>query len=599
MASNEGRVQSNLHQQDLTKLDVTKLSALSPEVISRQATINIGTIGHVAHGKSTVVKAISGVQTVRFKNELERNITIKLERLSDSVVRMYRDRADERFEKMFFEKIRKSKKRNLTLDSEDESEMPAAKKLKKSKKQTKSEEFIIERIVKFQYKLGEELFFVKWKGYPESENTWEPTEHLHNCPAVLEAFLVDQEFKYCEKIEKLKEEISFGCLLSEESLIERLNEVEESDISKLKSLLLIKLLSMLFLAEEDELYAVDLVQDARNILQMYILTRKRCRQLMVLKQWQDHLNQVDKSQKLTVINDADLAGPPENFTYINSSIPGVGITIPDEPPIGCECTACNCRSKTCCGNQGGLFAYNAKKRLRVASGTPIYECNKACKCSNDCNNRVVQGGRNIKLSIFRTSNGCGWGVRTDQPIKQGQFLCQYVGEVITFEEAEKRGREYDAQGLTYLFDLDFNSVENPYVVDAAHMGNVSHFINHSCDPNLGVWAVWADCLDPNLPMLALFATRDIEPGEEICFDYLQKSSESDDIETSSSIPMSSQESSADDESSRVPNGSEGGMAASPTSPVKSRFEIQQQNIAMLRNRTECKCGAAKCRKYLF
>jgi translation initiation factor 2 subunit 3 len=38
----------------------------------------VGTIGHVAHGKSTVVKAISGVQTVRFKNELERNITIKL-----------------------------------------------------------------------------------------------------------------------------------------------------------------------------------------------------------------------------------------------------------------------------------------------------------------------------------------------------------------------------------------------------------------------------------------------------------------------------------------------------------------------------------------
>jgi len=38
----------------------------------------LGTIGHVAHGKSTIVKAVSGVQTVRFKNELERNITIKL-----------------------------------------------------------------------------------------------------------------------------------------------------------------------------------------------------------------------------------------------------------------------------------------------------------------------------------------------------------------------------------------------------------------------------------------------------------------------------------------------------------------------------------------
>lgn len=67
-----------LMEQDLSKLDVNTLNPLSPEVISRQATINIGTIGHVAHGKSTVVKAISGVQTVRFKNELERNITIKL-----------------------------------------------------------------------------------------------------------------------------------------------------------------------------------------------------------------------------------------------------------------------------------------------------------------------------------------------------------------------------------------------------------------------------------------------------------------------------------------------------------------------------------------
>ncbi|KAI9781408.1 MAG: eukaryotic translation initiation factor 2 subunit gamma [Geoglossum umbratile] len=65
-------------QPDPKDLDLPALTPLSPEIIARQATINIGTIGHVAHGKSTVVKAISGVQTVRFKNELERNITIKL-----------------------------------------------------------------------------------------------------------------------------------------------------------------------------------------------------------------------------------------------------------------------------------------------------------------------------------------------------------------------------------------------------------------------------------------------------------------------------------------------------------------------------------------
>nr|CAB98199.1 putative heterochromatin protein [Scoliopteryx libatrix] len=532
MASSEGRsASSNLHQQDLTKLDVTKLSALSPEVISRQATINIGTIGHVAHGKSTVVKAISGVQTVRFKNELERNITIKLERVSESVIKMYRERANERHENIFFEKLRRSKKRKLSIESEDDIVMPASKKQKKRKK---SQEFIIEKILDFKFQEGKEYFHIKWKGWPDSENTWEPIENLDNCPEVLTEFLVNQELRYCDKIEKLKAEISFGDLLSEDNLLKRLEEVEESDITKLKETLILKMISMISLSECNEEYATELVEDTRDTLQLYCLIRKRCQQLIKLQNWEDHINQVDKSKKLSVENNVDLAGPPVNFTYINLCIPGTGVTIPDEPPIGCECIACNCRSKSCCGMQAGLFAYTAKKRLRVAPGTPIYECNKACKCSSDCCNKVVQTGRNIRLTIFRTSNGCGWGVRTEQKIYQGQFICQYVGEVITFEEAEKRGREYDANGLTYLFDLDFNSVENPYVVDAAHLGNVSHFINHSCDPNLGVWAAWADCLDPNLPMLALFATRDTEIGEEICFDYLQKSSDNDDVDTNSS-----------------------------------------------------------------
>lgn len=75
---NHSRISMSLTSPFTLFQDITKLTPQSPEVISRQATINIGTIGHVAHGKSTVVKAISSVHTVRFKNELERNITIKL-----------------------------------------------------------------------------------------------------------------------------------------------------------------------------------------------------------------------------------------------------------------------------------------------------------------------------------------------------------------------------------------------------------------------------------------------------------------------------------------------------------------------------------------
>lgn len=68
----------HLSQQSLIDFDASKLTPLSADVISRQATLNIGTIGHVAHGKSTVVKAITGINTVKTSKEKVRNITIKL-----------------------------------------------------------------------------------------------------------------------------------------------------------------------------------------------------------------------------------------------------------------------------------------------------------------------------------------------------------------------------------------------------------------------------------------------------------------------------------------------------------------------------------------
>lgn len=64
--------------QNLKTLDPSKIGPETHEVISRQATINIGTIGHVAHGKSSVVNAITSVKTTKFKDEARRNITIHL-----------------------------------------------------------------------------------------------------------------------------------------------------------------------------------------------------------------------------------------------------------------------------------------------------------------------------------------------------------------------------------------------------------------------------------------------------------------------------------------------------------------------------------------
>ena len=58
--------------------DPSKITPLTPEMMSRQATMKIGTIGHVAHGKTTLVRAITGIQTTKHKKEKERNITVYL-----------------------------------------------------------------------------------------------------------------------------------------------------------------------------------------------------------------------------------------------------------------------------------------------------------------------------------------------------------------------------------------------------------------------------------------------------------------------------------------------------------------------------------------
>ena len=35
-------------------------------------------------------------------------------------------------------------------------------------------------------------YFVKWVGYPEKDATWEPEDHLSNCPEILVKFKMSQ-----------------------------------------------------------------------------------------------------------------------------------------------------------------------------------------------------------------------------------------------------------------------------------------------------------------------------------------------------------------------------------------------------------------------
>ena len=211
----------------------------------------------------------------------------------------------------------------------------------------------------------------------------------------------------------------------------------------------------------------------------------------LLLEWQHQLNrQRDGTDEFILVeNDIDRVPPPFFFKYISSNHYALGVPKPTDPEVssslcGCECYVlgkkCGTKSSICCPKMANAeFAYSRAGKVQVEPGTPIYECNSKCSCPADCLNKVVQHGRKIPLCVFRTRDGRGWGVKTIQPIKAHTFITEYVGEVITSEEAERRGHYYDQVGATYLFDLDFDDDNSDFTIDAAKEGNISHFFNHS------------------------------------------------------------------------------------------------------------------------
>ena len=120
------------------------------------------------------------------------------------------------------------------------------------------------------------------------------------------------------------------------------------------------------------------------------------------------------------------------------------------------------------------------------------------------------------------------GVRTMADLKQGQFVDRYLGEVITSEKASRRRAESDISQSkdVYLFALDkFSDPDDedqgpPFEVDGELMSGPTRFINHSCEPNLRIFARVGDHADRHIHDLALFAVKDISKGDELTFDYV-------------------------------------------------------------------------------
>lgn len=138
-----------------------------------------------------------------------------------------------------------------------------------------------------------------------------------------------------------------------------------------------------------------------------------------------------------------------------------------------------------------------------------------------CQNIALQRGVNKKLILGKSQlEGVGFGLFTAEPVKKGDFLSEYTGEVISYNEAERRGVGYDAKYSSFLFDLN-----KEWIIDAARMGNKTRYINHAETEADGVNCTAKILLANGEHRIEFRASRDIKIGEEVFFNYGKKFAE--------------------------------------------------------------------------
>ncbi|XP_072243708.1 histone-lysine N-methyltransferase NSD3 isoform X3 [Leuresthes tenuis] len=141
-----------------------------------------------------------------------------------------------------------------------------------------------------------------------------------------------------------------------------------------------------------------------------------------------------------------------------------------------------------------------------------YECHpQVCPAGDSCENQCFSKRLYAENEVIKTE-GRGWGLRTNQALRKGDFVTEYVGEVIDSEECQQRIKRAHENHMTNFYML---TLTKDRVIDAGPKGNSARFMNHSCSPNCETqkWTVNGDV------RIGLFALSDIEAGTELTFNY--------------------------------------------------------------------------------
>ncbi|XP_028746604.1 histone-lysine N-methyltransferase ASH1L [Peromyscus leucopus] len=175
-----------------------------------------------------------------------------------------------------------------------------------------------------------------------------------------------------------------------------------------------------------------------------------------------------------------------------------------KPLSGYEATTCNCKKPD--GDTRKGCGDDCLNRMIFAECSP-----NTCPCGEQCCNQRIQRHEWVQcLERFRAEEK-GWGIRTKEPLKAGQFIIEYLGEVVSEQEFRNRMIEqYHNHSDHYCLNLD-----SGMVIDSYRMGNEARFINHSCDPNCEMqkWSV------NGVYRIGLYALKDVPAGTELTYDY--------------------------------------------------------------------------------
>nr|XP_036851015.1 histone-lysine N-methyltransferase, H3 lysine-36 specific [Manis javanica] len=195
----------------------------------------------------------------------------------------------------------------------------------------------------------------------------------------------------------------------------------------------------------------------------------------------------------------DKKPPPYKHIKVNRPIGRVQIFTADLSEI----PRCNCKATD--ENPCGIDSECINRML-------LYECHPTvCPAGGRCQNQCFTKRQYPEVEIFRTLQR-GWGLRTKTDIKKGEFVNEYVGELIDEEECRARIRHAQEHDITNFYML---TLDKDRIIDAGPKGNYARFMNHCCQPNCETqkWSVNGDT------RVGLFALSDIKAGTELTFNY--------------------------------------------------------------------------------